>query len=193
MTAYRQRLKALREVVRAHASGGTSPDLAAMARELGALVHRHSNELADELGLLRRSDRFERWQVGPRLGDNASLLVMAWPPGYATPVHDHAGLWGLEVTLYGALEVENWRREASGSLRLRNREWLGSGDATWFEDGDAADGLHRCRNLSRQDIALSLHVYGGDLAEYVAYEQTQPDETWRMQRQRAVIAGQLPA
>jgi predicted metal-dependent enzyme (double-stranded beta helix superfamily) len=182
-------LKTLREIVRAHRSDGM-PDLAALARDLGAAIHRHSGLLADELDALRRTDRFERWQVGAPLGDDTSVLIMTWPPGHATPVHDHAGLWGLEITLYGALEVENWRRETDGSLQLRHREWLGAGDATWFEDGDAGEGLHRCRNLSRHDTALSLHVYGGDLAEFAAYEQTRPD-AWRMQRQSAAIAGRL--
>ncbi|WP_245889849.1 cysteine dioxygenase [Fulvimonas soli] len=181
-------MRALREVVLAHGAGDP-PDLATLARELGAVIHRHSGELADELDALRRTSRFERWQLGGRLKHGASLLVMVWPPNYATPVHDHAGLWGLEVALHGALEVENWRRDADGALHQRSREWLGPGDATWFDDAEA--GLHRCRNLSRHDVALSLHVYGGDLDEYLAYEQLRPGEAWRTLPQRAAIVGQL--
>ena len=65
-----------------------------------------------------------------------------------------------------------------------------SGDGVWFE-GDRGQ-AHRCRNLSRHDTALSLHVYGGALAEYFAYEQAAPSGRWVAQPRRSVIAGRLP-
>ncbi|WP_237561555.1 cysteine dioxygenase [Frateuria defendens] len=183
-------MKALREIVLAH-DFDEHPDLATLARELGAIAHRDRGRLATELEPLRRTNRFERWQLGPRLASGASLLVMAWPANHATPIHDHAGLWGLELALLGALEVESWARDPhTGSLRQLGRDWLGPGDATWFDTGDP--GLHRCRNLSRQETALTLHVYGGDLSEYFAYEQEAQGERWQMLPQRAAIAGRLP-
>jgi hypothetical protein len=33
-------------------------------------------------------------------------LLILWPPGHVTPIHDHAGLWGIELVLDGVLEVE---------------------------------------------------------------------------------------
>ena len=186
MAYKRPHLKKLGEIVRAHGSG--RPDLALLARELGAVVHRHSLALADELDALRRAERFERWRLGAHRGEGAEVLIMVWPPNHATPVHDHAGLWGLEMALYGALSVENWQRGPDGSLSAGGRQWLGPGDACWFED--AASGLHRCRNLSRQACALSLHVYGGRLEHYLAYAPT-PQAAWRTRRQRARVIGQL--
>src|SRR6185312_15444288 len=65
---------------------------------------------------------------------------------------------GLELTLVGALEVQSWSRDpASGDLRALGRDWLGPADGTWFE-GDQ-NHVHRCRNLSGHDMALTLHVY----------------------------------
>jgi predicted metal-dependent enzyme (double-stranded beta helix superfamily) len=117
---------------------------------------------------------------------------MAWPPGYATPVHDHGGLWGLEATLAGALEVESFEKnDVDHAMRSSGRTWLGPGDATWFEGAETH--AHRCRNLSRQDTALTLHVYGGDLAQYLAYEQPGPSGHWIARPRQSIIAGRLTA
>jgi predicted metal-dependent enzyme (double-stranded beta helix superfamily) len=126
----------------------------------------------------------------PDLALMARELGMAWPPNHMTPVHDHAGLWGLEVTLLGALEVQSYQRDPdSGDLRELGRDWLGPGDGTWFEGGD--NHAHRCRNLSQRDTALTLHVYGGDLAQYFAYEKAEPQSGWVAKLQRAAVTGSI--
>src|ERR1700733_6064015 len=161
MGKYMRTLKTLREIALEH-SNVEQPDLASMARELGRVVHQNSQALAKRLAPLRnRQHGFERWLLAERSKPAISVLVMAWPPNHLTPVHDHAGLWGLEVTLLGALEVQSYARDpVSGTLRMKGRDWLGPGDGTWFE-GDESH-AHRCRNLSNHDMALTLHVYGGD-------------------------------
>ena len=119
-------------------------------------------------------------------------MVMAWPANHRTPLHDHASLWGLELTLVGALEVQSWCRDPnSGDLRALGRDWLGPGDGTWFE-GDQ-NHLHRCRNLSQRETALTLHVYGGALSRYLAYEQAGSTETWIARAQQIAVAGRLSA
>ena len=191
MGKHQHTLKTLRTIALEHAAV-EHPDLATMARELGRVVHHDASALATRLASLRqRRHGFERWLLAERSKPPISVLILAWPPNHATPVHDHAGLWGLEMTLVGALEVQSYRRDAdSGELSLHGRNWLGPGDGVWFE-GDRGH-AHRCRNLSRHDTALSLHVYGGDLAEYFAYEQAEPTGRWVAQPQRSVIAGRLP-
>jgi predicted metal-dependent enzyme (double-stranded beta helix superfamily) len=185
-------LKTLRDVA-FDFSDVAHPDLASMARELGKVIHRDSRELAEALGPLRERRRgFERWLVAERAHPPVSVLVMAWPANYATPVHDHAGLWGLEVAIGGAIEVETYQRDhLDNSLRSQGRTWLGPGDATWFDAGD--EYTHRCRNLSRHDTALTLHVYGGNLAQYLAYEQPGPAEHWIARPRQSDIAGRLTA
>ncbi len=169
------------------------PDLASMARELGKVIHRDSRELAEALGPLRARRRgLERWLVAERAHPPVSVLVMAWPANYATPVHDHAGLWGLEIAIGGAIEVQTYQRDRlDNSLSSQGRTWLGPGDATWFDAGD--EYTHRCRNLSRHDTALTLHVYGGNLAQYLAYEQPGPAEHWIARPRQSDIAGRLTA
>ena len=190
MGKYMRTLKTLREIALEHGAA-EQPDLALMARELGRVAHQESASLTRHLAPLRTRRRgFERWLLAERSKPALSVLVMAWPPNHLTPVHDHAGLWGLEVTLLGALEVQSYTRDpVSGNLRMQGRDWLGPGDGTWFE-GDESH-VHRCRNLSSQDMALTLHVYGGDLAQYFAYEQVEPTGQWTAHPQRSAIAGRL--
>jgi predicted metal-dependent enzyme (double-stranded beta helix superfamily) len=190
MRSYRHSLKALRDIALANTLEKT-PDLASISRELGAIIHRDASVLADGLADLRHRNRgFERWLLGRRGRPGVSVLVMAWPPGYTTPSHDHAGLWGIELSLYGALEVESWSRESTAhAWQLRGRDWLGPGDATWF-DADVPY-MHRCRNLSRHETALTLHIYGGDLEDYATYETSESEPYCQSQPQRARIAGPL--
>jgi hypothetical protein len=183
-------LKTLRAIARAHCHG-SQPDLAALALELGRAIRSHAAVLDAELASLRQPGRgFERWRLDAGKRTGMRLMVMTWPANHATPVHDHAGLWGLEMALHGAIEVESYARDSrDGDLRPGERTWLGRGDAVWFDAGEP--GLHRCRNLSRHETALTLHVHGGDLVDYFAYEQARPDQPWQALPQRAAVAGLL--
>ncbi|WP_114241296.1 cysteine dioxygenase family protein [Dyella sp. C9] len=192
MAKHMQHLKALRDI--AFDFGvGEHPDLAVMARELSCRVHQHRQALSEDLADLRTRNRgFERWLVAQRGRPAISVLVLAWPANYMTPVHDHSGLWGLEMSLHGALEVESWDRDAEGNiLRRTGRDWLGPGDTSWFDADDRY--AHRCRNLSRHETALTLHVYGGDLAQYFTYEEAGTAGQWLARPQRSAFAGRLYA
>ena len=188
----RQTLKTLRAIALEHASVA-DPDLASMARELGQVVHRNSSAIASRLVHLRqRGQGLGRWLLAQRGQPAVSVMVMAWPANHRTPLHDHAGLWGLELTLVGALEVQSWRRDPnSGALRALGRDWLGPGDGAWFE-GDR-NHLHRCRNLSQHETALTLHVYGGELTRYLAYEQAGSSGAWTRRPQQIAVARRLRA
>jgi predicted metal-dependent enzyme (double-stranded beta helix superfamily) len=192
MAKHMHHLKALRDIAFDYGVG-EHPDLASMARELSRMVHQNRQALNGDLADLRtRNHGFERWLVAQRSKPELSVLVMAWPANFATPIHDHGGLWGLELSLHGALEVESWERDTHGqNLRQCGRDWLGPGDASWFDADDSY--AHRCRNLSRQETALTLHVYGGDLAQYFAYEKAGETGPWLARSQRSAIAGRLYA
>ena len=96
-------------------------------------------------------------------------LLIAWPPNHQTPLHDHAGLWGIELVLDGALSVSEHRvdRHATRTvLHLQRSLVLGIGDAAAFAGRNYA---HTCRNLSENRAAISLHVYGGALERYSTF------------------------
>lgn len=192
MAKHMQHLKALRDIAFDYGVGA-HPDLASMARALGRQVHQNRQVLNESLNKLRTREKgFERWLIARRGKPAVSVLIMAWPANHATPIHDHGGLWGLELALHGALEVQSWDREPqNGSLREVGRDWLGPGDATWFDADDRY--AHRCRNLSRHEAALTLHVYGGDLAQYFTYEEAEKAGQWLAREQRSRISGSLYA
>lgn len=99
-----------------------------------------------------------------------SCLLIQWPAAHRTPIHDHAGLWGIELVLDGVLEVEEFALDgepARPELTPTRTLMLGAGDAAVFTGRQYA---HRCRNLSATRPALSLHVYGGELERYHAFE-----------------------
>ncbi|HJW07357.1 MAG TPA: cysteine dioxygenase [Rhodanobacter sp.] len=190
MGKYQHLLKTLRAIALEH-TAVEHPDLASMARELGRAVHQDAAVLTARLAeLQQRRHGFERWQLAERNKPPVNVLVLAWPPNHATPVHDHAGLWGLEMSLVGALEVQSYERAVdSGELSLQGRHWLGPGDGFWFESDRAQ--AYRCCNLSRHDTALSLHVYGGELAGHLVGAQAEPVSRWMAPPRRSVVAGRL--
>jgi predicted metal-dependent enzyme (double-stranded beta helix superfamily) len=112
------------------------------------------------------ADQFRRRLVAGGSGDAWSCLLIEWPAGRRTPIHDHADLWGVELVLDGVLEVEEFA--LGGNLDQPSPAhtrtlMLGVGDAAVFSSRRYA---HRCRNLSSTRPALSLHVYGGVLDRY---------------------------
>lgn len=115
----------------------------------------------------------QRFRRHPLAGSDelgCSALVMYWPPGHATLPHDHGGLWGIEVVLDGELRVEEYVRSGSPQVPALARTralQLGVGDLAVFTSPRY---VHRCRNLSNVAPTLTLHVYGGSLDRYMAYE-----------------------
>lgn len=92
-----------------------------------------------------------------------SVVALVWLPGQVTPVHDHVS-WCV-VGVYRGAEEETCFEKAStdGKLFLRPAEISRSerGTATFLTPpGD----IHCVRNAT-DDVAISLHVYGANVAE----------------------------
>jgi hypothetical protein len=111
---------------------------------------------------------FERESEGRYTG-----LIMVWPPGYSTPIHDHDGLWGIEWVLQGTLSVDDFEIVDDGNGA--QPRFVGT---TLLEEGQSCAFLgtrghaHRCSNLSTRRAAITLHLYGGLLETYHNYETT---------------------
>lgn len=115
-------------------------------------------------------DRFRRHPITGAKALGRSALVMYWPPGHATLPHDHGGMWGIEIVLDGTLHVDEFARAGSDdapSLSKVRSLYLGIGDAAVFTSPRY---VHRCRNLSNTAATLTLHVYGGVLEKYAAFD-----------------------
>lgn len=176
--------RAARAVVEQHLSDGTSAAvIEAMRERLLELAFRSDCPQADSLYAAGDVSRYRRHQLVAEPDLGYSCLLIQWPAGHATPLHDHDGLWGIELVLDGALQVEEFRKDESpGSNGLAQARTLvlGVGDAAAFADPRY---VHRCRNLSARKPALSLHVYGGLLERFNTFE---PDVAGRYQPSRYV-------
>ena len=189
MAIHRQSLKALHQMALAHCRGG-HPDLATLARELGSVVRCQADGLTALAARIRpaRAPLIRALRTGAA---DLQLLLIAWPADHTSALHDHGARWGLEIPLHGAMEIEAWRRQHDGGEPLAHgRHWLGPGDALWF-DADQSR-LHRCRNLSRREAALSLHLFGGVAGGAPAYAPGAPSPAQRTPSPVPVMAGALP-
>ncbi len=160
--AARERLREL-----PHAPGPT--DIEPLLDRLASLPWINACPSADALVQTRTPPRYRRLLIDGDARRGYTALLIAWPPGHRTPLHDHDGLWGIELVLEGALMVEEFRRsDTPGATFLEHERSLilGIGDAVSFANPDY---VHSCRNLSVQRAALSLHVYGGKFDTYSAF------------------------
>ncbi len=129
---------------------------------------------------------YRRQLIASAADGSFTVLLIAWPPNYVTPLHDHAELWGIELVLDGTLQVDEFFSDgdpAQPALQLHRSLLLGSGDAAVFIDPAY---VHRCRNLSAQQPALSLHVYGGQLDRYRSFVEV-GDGLYRVSQQQAQL------
>lgn len=135
-----------------------------------------------------RSDRYCRRLLYRDVDLSFTALVMTWGPGQATPLHDHAGIWCVEGVMEGELEVTRWElleETRNGLCRFAHRGMVsaraGSAGALIppFEH-------HVLANASPDNIALTLHVYGGEMDHCSVFlpEPGAADGTFRRQARR---------
>jgi predicted metal-dependent enzyme (double-stranded beta helix superfamily) len=148
-----------------------SPSAGKIAEALAYVAAWHGCPHAAALSCASSPSAYRRIPLGSSEAHGYEALLILWPPAYATPIHDHDELWGMEFVLDGVLEVESFQllaQQASMHLSPTHTLLAGVGDYVAFSNADYA---HRCRNVSRNRQALSLHVYGGALNQYRSFHQ----------------------
>lgn len=149
---------------------------AARLRDTEAIAARIKGDLETFIpaeGGLRLPERFRRSRPDgycrrllyrdEELGFTA--LVMTWGPGQHTALHDHAGIWCVEGVVEGELEVTRYELlEETGDGRCRF-EQRGSVKASAGSAGALIPPFehHVLANASDDRLALTLHVYGGEM------------------------------
>ena len=112
-----------------------------------------------------RDDTYARRLLHRDVDRGYSAVVMTWGPGQGTLLHDHAGIWCVEGTVLGEMEVLQYERTdttADGPYtfapRGRVRALAGSAGALIppFE-------YHVLRNGLAGATSVTLHVYGGEM------------------------------
>ena len=89
-----------------------------------------------------------------------SVVALVWRPGQQTPVHDHVA-WCVVGVLQGAEHEELFAMAAGGAALQQVAARVNTaGDVSGFAPpGD----IHRVTNHC-DEVAVSLHVYGADIA-----------------------------
>jgi len=93
-----------------------------------------------------------------------SIVAMSWGPGQGTPLHDHSGLWCVEGVWLGQLEITQYQLLERDGERFRFRP-----EPPVLGDCGSAGSLippheyHTIRNTSDDELAISVHVYQGEM------------------------------
>jgi len=178
--------RALREVTDGLGGEIAPKDVSELRGALTSLVWAEGCPRAASFFSDAHAPRYRRQLIAAAPDRSYTMLLIAWPAGYVTPLHDHAGLWGIELVLDGALQVEEYFSDGDAeqpTLQPHRTLMLGSGDAAVFIDPAY---VHRCRNLSAHQPALSLHVYGGDLHRYQSFVEVS-GSLYHVARQQAML------
>lgn len=117
-----------------------------------------------------RPDGYARHLVHRDPDGRFSMIAMVWGSGQGTPIHDHGGLWCVECVVQGCIQVRTFRQVDSAPddrLGFRCAEVL---KADRGEAGHLIPPLdHHVIENPFEDVAVTLHVYGGDMDWCNAY------------------------
>ena len=110
-------------------------------------------------------DRYARRLVYADAWGRFVVIAMTWGPGQKTPLHDHAGVWCVEVVVDGRMEVVSYQlleeNKSLGHCRFERRETVAAPPASSgalippFE--------HHVFSNAGEEVAHTLHVYGGPM------------------------------
>jgi predicted metal-dependent enzyme (double-stranded beta helix superfamily) len=107
-----------------------------------------------------------------------TAVVMTWGPGQHTALHDHSGIWCVEGVMEGEMEVSRYELvEEKGDDLFR---FIPHG--TVHASAGSAGALippfehHVLANPRPDRIALTLHVYGGEMSHCSVFEPQEGEE-----------------
>lgn len=110
--------------------------------------------------------------------DGFQIVVVFWPPGSRSAIHDHADTVGGVIALYGELSETKYTSEPDSSGTVR----LGAGERVPLRNGsftpilpEPGVQLHDMRNESLA-WGATVHVYLNSITDYHVYAQ-RPDGT----------------
>ncbi len=110
------------------------------------------------------SDHYARRLLYRSDAHGYSMVAMTWGPGQGTALHDHAGLWCVEAVCLGTIKVEQYELAERDGERMR----FTKEDHIRASVGTAGclippHEYHTIANVSDEDCAVTLHIYGGDM------------------------------
>ncbi len=153
-------LKSLIERIEEIISVDTTPNFLTndqVASQLTCLLKSHPLRESDwQPYALFDGGRYTRNLIALGEDERFGLMVLAWGPGQASPIHDHAESHCVMKILQGHLK-ESLFRKTEGKLALCKETVLGEGEVAYIHD---RIGWHRVANCTGDGKgAVSLHLY----------------------------------
>jgi predicted metal-dependent enzyme (double-stranded beta helix superfamily) len=118
-----------------------------------------------------------------------TAVVMTWGPGQQTPLHDHDGCWCVEGVVEGEIQVTRYElldgpvQATEDLFHFRRHETLRSATG---EAGALIPPLehHVLGNAWEDGVAVTLHVYQGEMARCAIFEPVAVDGAEGLYRRR---------
>ncbi|MFC5743505.1 cysteine dioxygenase family protein [Dyella tabacisoli] len=113
------------------------------------------------------------------------VVAMTWGPGQGTPIHDHSGMWCVEGVWSGELEVVQYQQ-----LNDKDGQWrfqpVGSIQAGPGSAGSLIPPheYHTIRNPSTDAIAVSLHIYSGQMTQCAVFKPLEENLCYERQERK---------
>ncbi|MCA8943587.1 MAG: cysteine dioxygenase family protein [Planctomycetes bacterium] len=114
--------------------------------------------------------------------DRYAVVIMVWAPGQGTPIHDHDGNWCVECVYQGEIRVVSYDLLGAPSDEIVSFDQV--------EEIKAGKGMagslippfdyHVIENVD-DDVAVTVHVYGGEMQGCHAYRR-RDDGTYQRER-----------
>jgi predicted metal-dependent enzyme (double-stranded beta helix superfamily) len=150
---------------RAVDAGTTEAITARVKADLEDLLGRGALALPDRFRQTR-PDTYARRLVHRDAAGRYTAIVMTWGPGQGTAVHDHGGLWCVEGVVEGQIAVTHYdvTPAGGGTFEVARQNTIVAGIGTAGRLIPPTD-HHVLANALPDTASLTLHVYGGDLAQ----------------------------
>lgn len=157
-----------------------------LRRKLCRLIRDPDVELPDSV-FRPHAERYARRELYVSPAHGYSIIAMTWGPGQGTPIHDHCGMWCVEGVWAGELEVVQYDLIDRRGDRYRF-EPVGTMQAGFGSAGSLIPPheYHTIRNLSEDNVAVSVHVYRGEMTECNIFKPLGDGWHERCQRQLAL-------
>ena len=126
-------------------------------------------------------DHYSRRLVYSDPWERFTVIAMTWGAGHRTALHDHAGVWCVEVVVDGDMEVVNYQLLEETADGLCRFEKLGTTRAHSASSGALIPPFehHVFGNCGTQ-TSHTLHIYGGPMNRCNTFQPVQ-EGWWRCQ------------
>lgn len=103
--------------------------------------------------------------------DDFQIVIVSWPPGQQSPIHDHAENLGVVAALSGEIEETKYRvlhRGSTVQLEPLSSAQLSNNFISPLIDDDEHQ-IHSMRNSSEHEWGVSVHIYLNAMRTFNVY------------------------